>query len=82
MDRFALARLTELTTAVVLALTGLGWIWNSNAWSGPVVWRLSAAHGVHSNDWLSLVAWAAALMLVVRPRRVHLVAVSSRRTRL
>jgi hypothetical protein len=49
---------------LVVALAGLRWIWNSNRFSGPVLLRLSATHGVHANDWLSLLAWGAAFVVV------------------
>ena len=53
----------RLVVAVVLLLAGLRWIWNSNPWSGPVVMRLSPAHGVHLYDWLTVVVWAASCAL-------------------
>lgn len=45
---------------------------DSNRWSGPVVVHLSSTHGVHSNDWLSFVLWAMALMLAVPARLLQL----------
>ena len=74
MERLSMARLSELMMAALLGVSGLAWVWNSNPWSGPVVWRLSAAHGVHSNDWISVIAWVAGLALVERPRRAERVA--------
>jgi hypothetical protein len=71
MERLSIARLSELTMAALLAVIGLAWVWNSNPWSGPVVFRLSDAHGVHSNDWISIAAWVSGLVLVERPRRAQ-----------
>lgn len=48
---------------MALVLAGLRWIIDSNPLSGPVVLRLSATHGIHTNDWLTFVLWAAALVV-------------------
>lgn len=52
--------------ALLLVAVGVRWLWNSNAWSGPVVLRLARGHGVHANDWLAVVLWVGAY-LVARP---------------
>ena len=44
-----------------LLLGGLRWVWNSNEWSGPVLMTLSPEHGVHLNDWLTVVMWMVAV---------------------
>jgi hypothetical protein len=54
----------RLTMALALVLLGLRWIINTNPWSGPTILRLAEGHGVHLNDWVSFVCWAAAAMLV------------------
>jgi Mg2+/citrate symporter len=57
-------RSVRLSVALFLVVVGLRWIVNTNPWSGPTVLELSATHGVHLNDWVSLVCWAAAGLLV------------------
>ena len=64
-DYTVLALLTRLTIALALVACGLAWVVDSNAWSGPVVMTLSATHGLHSNDWVTLGLWAAALFVAV-----------------
>jgi hypothetical protein len=54
----------RLATALVLLAAGMRWIIDSNPMSGPVVMRLSDTHGVHVNDWLSIVLWSVSLLLV------------------
>jgi hypothetical protein len=59
VNRFGIRLLTALTCAVA----GLAWIVNSNPLSGPVVWRLSETHGVHTNDWFTFALWGAGLLV-------------------
>jgi hypothetical protein len=54
----------RLTLALAFAMVGLRWIVNTNPWSGPTIIRLAEGHGVHLNDWVSFVCWAASAMLV------------------
>lgn len=54
----------RLSVALFLVVVGLRWIVNTNPWSGPTVLELTPTHGVHLNDWVSLVCWAAAGLLV------------------
>ncbi|MFN6122588.1 MAG: hypothetical protein ACK5CE_23505 [Actinomycetes bacterium] len=58
------SRSFRLAAALALTLVGLRWIVNTNPWSGPTVLHLAEGHGVHLNDWVTLVCWAAAAMLV------------------
>ena len=53
----------RLVLAIGLLFAGLRWIWNSNEWSGPVLMTLSPEHGVHLNDWLTVVMWILAFAI-------------------
>ena len=60
----------KLILARALVLAGLQWVINSNQMSGAVVMSLSRTHGIHKNDWLTLVLWAAAIVVVMPPRTI------------
>jgi len=55
----------RLLIALGLVLAGIRWVVDSNPLSGPVVMTLSATHGLHTNDWLTLVLWAGAVFVAV-----------------
>ncbi len=44
-------------------MLGLAWIVNANPFSGPTVVRFNQSHGVHTNDWLTLGLWGAAIVV-------------------
>ena len=46
--------------ALAMVLAGARWVIDTNPWSGPTVLRFSEAHGVHTNDWVTLLLWSAA----------------------
>lgn len=52
----------RIAVAIALLTAGLRWVIDSNPWSGPLVIRLSPTHGVHVNDWLSIVLWTGAVL--------------------
>ena len=56
---------------VALVVVGARWVYDSNAWSGPVLLKLTLSHGVHLNDWVTPVLWYAAI-LVARPQWARL----------
>ena len=55
----------RLLIALGLVLAGIRWVIDSNPLSGPVVMTLSATHGIHTNDWFTLVLWAGAVLVAV-----------------
>lgn len=55
----------RIVVASVLYLLGLGWIVNSNPWSGPTLIRLSESHGVHMNDWVTFALWTLAIAVIL-----------------
>jgi hypothetical protein len=59
-----MARIALLIASIA---AGLRWIWNSNEWSGPVVVRLTQAHGVHLNDWVAPLLVGLAMIVLIRP---------------
>lgn len=56
----------RIALALTLVMSGLAWIVTTHPWSGPTVLAFSETHGVHMNDWLTVVLWAAAVA-VARP---------------
>lgn len=65
-------RLARALTSLLLVAAGLRWVYDSNPWSGPVVIYFTRSHGVHLNDWLTIVLWYASI-LVARPQWSRLV---------
>lgn len=55
----------RIVVASVLYVLGLGWIVNSNPWSGPTLIRLSESHGVHMNDWVTFALWTLAIAVIL-----------------
>ena len=53
----------RIVVALTLLMSGLAWIVNTNPWSGPTVVRFSETHGVHVNDWLTVMLWTAAAVV-------------------
>lgn len=53
----------RLTVAAALVLLGMQWIIDTNPWSGPTVVRFTATHGVHTNDWVTIALWSAAVLI-------------------
>ena len=68
----------RLLLAIALAFGGLRWVWNSNEWSGPVLMTLNTSHGVHLNDWLSVLLWATAFSIAC-PMWVRMITDRARR---
>lgn len=62
-DPLVTVRPLRLLLALSLVLAGLRWVIDSNPLSGPVVMTLSASHGIHTNDWFTLVLWAVAAVV-------------------
>ena len=52
----------RIAFAATLYVVGLAWVINTNPWSGPVMVRFTETHGVHSNDWVTLALWGAAIV--------------------
>jgi hypothetical protein len=51
----------RIAIAATLYTVGVGWVVDTNPWSGPTLVRFSETHGLHSNDWVTLALWAAAV---------------------
>jgi hypothetical protein len=54
----------RIAVASALYVLGLGWIVNSNPWSGPTLIHLSESHGVHMNDWVTFALWTFAVAVL------------------
>jgi hypothetical protein len=54
----------RIVIASALYVLGLGWIVDSNPWSGPTLIRLSESHGVHMNDWVTFALWTLAVAVM------------------
>lgn len=55
----------RIVIASALYALGLGWIVDSNSWSGPTLIRLSESHGVHMNDWVTFALWTLAIAVIL-----------------
>ena len=52
----------RIAIAATLYTLGVGWIVDTNPWSGPTVLGLSETHGVHMNDWVTFALWSVAVV--------------------
>lgn len=49
-----------IAVAAVLVFAGVRFVAGAHSYSGPIVISLSATHGVHANDGVTLALWLAA----------------------
>jgi hypothetical protein len=52
----------RIAIAATLYTLGVGWIVDTNPWSGPTLVSFTATHGVHTNDWVTFALWGVAVV--------------------
>lgn len=61
----------RVAVAVVMVLAGTRWVIDTNPWSGPTVVRFTETHGLHVNDWVTIVLWSGAAMTLAPVRQAR-----------